>query len=92
MDQPTNNHPWYKPFIQFLKALIELLAHVAILIAILGGIRLIEYMITVYWGPTEHLFFGRIPLSYIFHGADLALILGFVTYGVYAVMAAYIKK
>ena len=43
------------------------------------------------WGA-DYLFFRRLKLSYIFDGADLAILVVFLVWGVYSVVAAYVKK
>ena len=40
----------------------------------------------------DYLFFGRVKLRYIFDGADLAILVGFIIWGVYSVIRAYIGK
>lgn len=44
------------------------------------------------WGQTDYLFFGKIPLKYVFDAADFAILIGFLTYGVYSVVKAYAKQ
>jgi hypothetical protein len=44
------------------------------------------------WGTSDYVFFDKIRLRYIFDGADLAILAGFVIWGVYSVVAAYVRK
>ncbi len=78
--------------LRVIHAIIELIAHLAILAALLVGIWLLEKLVHRLWGTTEYLFFDQLKLRYIFDGADLAILVGFITWGVYSVIAAYIKK
>jgi len=64
---------------------------VIVLISLLAGFRLVEETLHRLWGPTEYLFFGTLRVRYIFDAADLALLAGFLGYGAYSVIAAYVK-
>jgi hypothetical protein len=78
--------------LRVINALIELIAHLAVLAALLIGIWLLEKLVHKLWGSQDYLFFDRLKLRYIFDGADLALIVGFIIWGVYSVIAAYVRR
>jgi hypothetical protein len=80
------------PFLRTKHALLELLAHLLVVAGMLSGIWLLEKFLHLLWGPTELLFFGSIKVKYIFDAADLAILVGFLIYGVYSVIAAYVRK
>jgi hypothetical protein len=75
-----------------LNALVELFAHSLVVAALLGTIWLIEQLVHWLWGTSDYAFFDKIRLRYIFDGADLAILVGFVIWGVYSVVAAYVRK
>lgn len=83
---------WYAPFRRTGKALVELLAHLLVVVGLLAGIRILEGIVRKLWGQTEYLFFGKIPLKYLFDAADLGILAGFLVYGVYSVINAYVRK
>src|SRR5215510_4951910 len=72
-------------------ALVELIAHLVVLAGLLIGIKLLEILVHKLWGNQDYLFFNRLKLKYIFDGADLAILIGFLAWGVYSVVAAYIR-
>ena len=88
---PHDRRPWYEPYHRLLKALIELSTHLLVLVAILIGIKLIELLVHRLWG-TDYLFFERIKLRYLFDLADFATLVFFLSWGVYSVGAAYVRK
>lgn len=79
-------------FLRVIHAIIELVAHLSVLAALLAGIWLIEKLVHWLWGDQDYLFFARLKLRYIFDGADLAILIGFLVWGVYSVVAAYIRE
>ncbi len=81
----------YEPFHRVFRALVELLAHLIVVASLLGAIKLLEWLVHSLWG-TDYVFFERIKLKYIFDGADLAILVGFLLWGVYLVIAAYVRK
>ena len=82
---------WYAPFLRTARALLELLAHILVVAGLLAGIRLLEEIVHRLWGQAEYLFFGKISLKYVFDAGDLAILIGFLTYGVYSVIKAYVR-
>lgn len=88
----TPKSSWYRPFLRVKQALIELLAHLIVLTFLLSGIRLLEEVVHRLWGTPDYLFFGKLRLRYIFDAADLAILVGFLVWGVYSVVAAYIRE
>ncbi len=83
--------PWYEPYHRLLLALIELSAHLIILLAVLVTIKLIEVVGHQLW-KSDHLFFDWLKLRYIFDGADLLILMGFLVWGTYSILAAFIRK
>lgn len=83
---------WYAPFLRSGNALLELSAHLLVVIGLLAGIRLLEEIVHRLWGQTEYLFFGKLRLRYMFDAADLAILAGFLVYGVYSVVKAYVRE
>jgi hypothetical protein len=78
--------------LRVVNAIVELVAHLAVLAGLLVGIWLLEKLVQYLWGTSDYVFFGRVKLRYIFDGADLAILVGFIGWGVYSVIAAYVKK
>jgi len=58
---------------------------------ILLGIKLIEKWTTFLWGA-EKLLFNRFSVRYLFDGADLLLLLGFLLIGVPVILIAYFRS
>jgi hypothetical protein len=83
---------WYAPLAKARRALIEWAAHLLVVVGILLGIRAVEEIIHRLWQSNDRLLFGRLPLSYVFDAADLAVLIGFLSYGVFCVIAAYMEK
>jgi hypothetical protein len=83
---------WYAPFRRTRNALIELLAHALVVAGLLIAIRVLEELMHFLWKETNYLFFGIIPLKYVFDAADLAILIGFLTFGVYSVVKAYTRE
>ena len=75
-----------------VNAIIELFAHLIVLTALLIGIWLLERLVHLLWEGEEYLFFQTLRLRYIFDAADLALIVGFLAWGVYSAIRAYVRK
>ena len=73
-------------------AVIELVAHLVVLAALLIGIKLLEELAHKLWKDQDFLFFNRLKLRYIFDGADLAILVGFLAWGVYSVISAYVSE
>lgn len=83
---------WHEPLSRTGRALLEWGCHTLIVISLLAGIRLVEAAVHRFWPPNGRLLFDRLPLSYVFDGADLAVLVGFLTYGVYCTVRAYMKR
>ena len=77
--------------LRVVHALVELVAHLVVLAGLLIGIKLLEMLVHKLWGNQDYLFFNRLKLKYIFDGADLAILIGFLVWGVYSVVAADIR-
>lgn len=88
----TEIKEWYAPFRRTGHALLELIAHLLVVAGLLGGIRLLEEIVHRLWGQTQYVFFGTLPLKYLFDAADLGILAGFLVYGVYSVIMAYARK
>jgi len=78
--------------LRVLNALIELLAHLTVLAALLVAIWGLGKLVHKLWGTEDYVFLGRVRLKYVFDGADLALLVGFIIWGVYSVIEAYVRK
>jgi len=78
--------------LRVVNAISELMAHLLVLFGLLGGIWLLEKYVHKLWGTQDYLFFNRLKLRYIFDGADLAIMVGFLGWGVYSVIAAYVRR
>lgn len=70
----------------------EWLAHVIVVLLLLFGIWLVERVCHLFWSE-GYIFFAEtrcaLPMKYIFDSADAALLFGFCTYGIIAVVKAY---
>jgi hypothetical protein len=71
--------------------MIESVAHLLVLAGLLTGIKILEKFVHKLW-DYDYLFFNRIKLKYIFDGADLVLLVGFLAWGVYLLASAYMRK
>ena len=69
-------------------ALIEWVSHLIVVAGLLLGFHAVEALLH-YLGQDNRLLFGRLPLTYLFDAGDAALVIGFLVYGVYAVINAY---
>lgn len=77
--------------LRVIHALLELIAHLLVLAGLLAGIKLLETFVHKLWHQ-DYLFFNRLKLKYIFDCADLAILVGFLVWGVYSVVSAYVRK
>jgi len=91
-DSPTTKQHSKDALLRVVHALIELIAHSIVVAGLLVAIWLIEKLVHKLWGMEDYVFFGRVRLRYIFDGADLAILAGFLIWGVYSVVAAYVGK
>lgn len=87
----ANRGSWYQPYHRLFKSLVELSAHLLMLGAVLGGIKLLEMVVHFLWGA-DYLFFGWLKMKYIFDSADLLTLVGFLFWGVYSVVGSYVRK
>lgn len=71
-------------------AVIELVAHLVVVASLLLGMWLLEKLVHRLWNK-DFLFFSRVKLRYIFDGADLIILVGFLAWGVYSVTKAYVR-
>ena len=77
--------------LRVVNALLELIAHLAVLAGLLVGIKLLEKLVHILWEDQDYLFFDRLKMRYIFDGADFAILVGFLAWGVYSVISAYVS-
>ncbi len=77
---------------RLLRFLIELAAHAVAVIAVLGLFRLVQLTLESFWGGKEVRFFDRMPLRYVFDGADAIILVGLLSVGVYNGIQAYRGK
>ena len=75
-----------------LDAGVEWGMHVIVVILLLAGFKLVQYVTVLFWGREDHQFFGIIPLRYVFDAGDLAILVCFLTYGVISAMRAYQRR
>ena len=59
-----------------MRALAELAGHTIMLAGALVGMKVTEVLIEMLWGHSAKLF-GAVPLEYVFHLGDLAMIVMF---------------
>ena len=84
--------PRSRPFKRALAAILEFSGHLFVILALLLGFRLIEFVMHFLWGPTERLFLGKLRMRYVFDMADLALLGVLLVYGIYAVVREYTRE
>jgi hypothetical protein len=76
-----------------LRAFLEWLAHSVLLFAIFAVIQAFHWGLTNLLGvPEDKMLFGRVPMSFLFDGADVALLVGLGLVGVTAAVRAYLGK
>jgi hypothetical protein len=68
---------------------MEWACHCLVVVGILVGIRLLEAVTSALWGPSEVQLFSMLPLRYVFDAADLGLLVGLLTYGIFRVIVTY---
>lgn len=73
-----------------IAAVIELVTHLAVVASLLLGMWLLEKLVHHLWNK-DYLFFNKVKLRYIFDGADLMILVGFLAWGVYSVINAYVR-
>ena len=83
--------PRSKPFKRAFAAILEFSGHLFVILVLLLGFRLIEFVMHLLWGPTERLFLGSLPMRYVFDVADLTLLGVLLVYGIYAVVKEYTR-
>ena len=88
---PHDRRPWYEPYHRLVKLLSELSAHLLVVAATLSGIKLLELLVHRFWG-TDYLFFGWLTLKYVFDDTDILILVGFLIWGLYSVIGAYLRK
>ncbi len=81
---------WYEPLFRLFWGAVELFSHGGMLALILLVIKGIESWMKRLWGA-EKLLFGELPVRYIFDGADLVLLVAFLTIGIYVILSAYYR-
>lgn len=96
MDSDTHikraSDQWYEPLIRAGRAILEWISHLIVVLALLGGFRFVEWVAEQLWGHHSRVFFDFIPVSYLFDGADMAVLGGLLLYGSYCVLKAYFKS
>lgn len=83
--------PQSRPFKRAFAAVLEFSGHLIVILSLLLGFRLVEEVMHRLWGPTEYLFFGKVPMRWVFDAADLALLGVLLIYGIYAVVKVYVR-
>lgn len=79
--------PAIRPFVRCFHAGCEWLAHSLLAIFVIACMAAVEWML--HYLLASATFFGVLPISWIFNGADLAVLIGLSYYGVRASIAAY---
>ena len=69
---------WGQPFVKAFKSICYLVAHAIVAVAVLGVMSLIQWVIALDGNPR---LFDKFPISYIFHAADIVILIVFLTYG-----------
>lgn len=76
-----------------LRAFLEWLAHSLLLFGIFAVIQAFHWGLTNLLGvPEGKVFFGSAPMTFLFDGADVALLVGLGLVGVTAAVRAYLGK
>jgi len=83
---------WTEPIWRARRALVEWGAHLLVVAGLLIGFRLVELLIARLWPDADRRLFGVLPLKYIFDAADLAVLIGLLTYGIWCVIKAYGRR
>lgn len=78
-----------KPFNNSINAIVELIAHLLVVAALLVGFRVIELLLDFLWETHDKVLFGIIPVAYIFEAADFAILCAFLVNGIYRIIIAY---
>ena len=84
--------PRSQPFKRVLAAILELSGHLIVILGLLVAFWLVETVMHGLWGPTERLFFGKLPMRWVFDAADLALLAVLLGYGTFAVIREYTRE
>ena len=82
---------YVQPLKRLARTLIEVLVHIVIVLAVLGGLKVVENWMAYLWGSNEYMFFDWLKMRYIFDGADVSIIVGFCGIGIYHMLKAYKK-
>ena len=90
----SNENPYVEPFHRLARVLIELFVHLTVVLAVLGSIKIVEEWMVHLFGSKDYKFWDIeiLKLRYIFDGADLFIIAGFLVIGVYYILKAYRKR
>jgi hypothetical protein len=82
---------WLRPLLKnrYVRVIGEWLSHVVVLIVILSSIQLVEYALTFLDVTNEKMFFGVIPIKWIFDGADIAALFAVGLNGVVAALRVF---
>lgn len=82
---------WREPVERLIKTLIELSVHGFAVIAALIIFAFVHWILRYLaeGGSKEVLLFDKIPVRYLFDGADLLLLVGFLMFGTYFALKAY---
>lgn len=78
---------WKTPIRDAGQTAIHIVCHLALAALILVGIWALERLTSLLWSETP-LLFGTLPLKYVFHGMDLAVLVVFGFYGTIAIARA----
>jgi hypothetical protein len=78
--------------LRVIQALLELAVHVLMVSALLLSIKLVEILVHELWGSQDYRFFDKLKLRYILDGSDLTLLVVFLSWSIFSVVGAYMRK
>lgn len=81
---------WYAALLRLAFGAMELASHGGMLALILLVTKGIEVLLKRLWG-TDRLLLGWVPESRVFEAADLALLVIFLTIGIWVILRAYYR-
>jgi len=71
---------------------VELVSHTLMAGLILLAIKALELWSDRLWGTGSKLLFDKFPVRYLFDGADLVLLIGFLTFGIWTILKGYYRE
>lgn len=87
--RPIGPEPLREVFVRCFRAACEWLAHTVLAMVIVGCNAAVEGALVFFAGTHDAKFFGVMPVTWIFHGADVGVLVGLSVYGVRAAIITY---